>query len=35
MSIRDIVQGSDTKASRAFDFVVFFLIISSIIALTF
>ena len=35
MSIRDIVQGSDTKAGRAFDFVVFFLIISSIIALTF
>ena len=35
MSIRDIVQGSDTKASRAFDSVVFVLIISSIIALTF
>ena len=35
MSIKDIVQGSDTKAGRAFDFVVFFLIISSIIALTF
>ncbi len=35
MSIRDIVQGSDTKASRAFDSVVFFLIISSIVALTF
>ncbi len=34
MSIRDIVQGSDTKAGRAFDSVVFFLIISSIIALT-
>ena len=35
MSIRDIVQGSDTKAGRAFDSVVFVLIISSIIALTF
>ena len=35
MSIKDIVQGSDTKASRAFDSVVFLLIISSIIALTF
>ncbi len=34
MSIRDIVQGSDTKAGRAFDIVVFLLIISSIIALT-
>ena len=35
MSIRDIVQGSDTKASRAFDSVIFVLIISSIIAFTF
>ena len=35
MSIRDIVQGSDTKAGRAFDSVIFVLIISSIIALTF
>ncbi len=35
MSIRDIVQSSDTKAGRAFDSVVFLLIISSIIALTF
>ncbi len=35
MTLRDVVQGSDTKAGRAFDYIVFFLIISSIIALTF
>ena len=35
MSIRDIVQGSDTKAGCVFDSVIFILIISSIIALTF
>lgn len=35
MSLRDIVQESDTKAGRVFDYVVFILIISSIIALTF
>lgn len=34
MILRDIVQESDTKAGRAFDAVVFILIISSIIALT-
>ena len=34
MKLQDIVQGSDTKASRAFDAVVFFLIIFSIITLT-
>ena len=31
MSIKDIVQGSDTKAGRAFDSVILVLIISSII----
>ena len=35
MTLRDVVQGSDTKAGRAFDSVVFVLIISSIIAFTF
>lgn len=34
MKLQDIVQGSDTKAGRAFDAVVFFLIIFSIITLT-
>ena len=35
MSIKDIVQGSDTKAGRAFDSVILVLIISSIITVTF
>ena len=35
MRLREIVQESDTKAGRAFDSVVFVLIISSIIALTY
>lgn len=35
MSLRNVVQESDTKAGRVFDAVVFVLIISSIIALTF
>lgn len=34
MKLQDIVQGSDTKAGRAFDAVVLFLIIFSIITLT-
>ena len=35
MKLREIVQESDTKAGRAFDSFILFLIISSIIALTF
>ena len=35
MTLRDVVQGSDTKAGRAFDSLILILIISSIIALTF
>lgn len=35
MSLRDVVQESDTKAGRAFDSVVLVLIISSIITVTF
>ena len=35
MNIRDIVQNSDTVAGRAFDFVALFLIVFSMIAITF